>query len=137
MFRFRITYLLSNSNLHIMAKKKKKAISKNKLTKRLTKQLKKAIKVHGKDLVLGFVTGLVTELIADKTTTGKKAKSSKKASSEEQPTLATAVEETTKAVVNKVKTAVSAKAPASRKEPVLSMTAGSGAAAEPDTEATV
>ncbi len=102
-----------------MSKKKKKEKSKKKLTKQLTKQLKKVIKVHGKELALGFVTGLVTKLVADKTETPKKSRKSKDADNQEQPTLATTVEETAKAVVNKVKATVAPKASTANKETVV------------------
>ncbi|RDC63324.1 hypothetical protein [Adhaeribacter pallidiroseus] len=101
-----------------MSKKKKKGKSRKKLTKQLTKQLKRAIKVHGTELALGFVTGLITKLIADKTEKPKKARKSKAIKTEEQPTLATTMEETAKAVVNKVKATVVPKASVAKKEPV-------------------
>ena len=92
-----------------MSKNKKKEKSKKKLTKQLTKQLKKAIKAHGPELALGFVTGLLTKLITGKTKAPKKSKASKEALQEEQPSLVDTVEETTKAVVNKVKDVIGVK----------------------------
>lgn len=120
-----------------MSKKKKKGNSKKKLTQQLTKQLKKVIKVHGPELALGFVTGLVTKLIAGKLKTGKKGKKQNEDASQEQPTLATAVEETTKAVVAKVKAAVTPKTPVSKKKPVKSVTAKAGTMTEPVLKSTV
>jgi hypothetical protein len=119
-----------------MSKKKKKANSKKKLTKQLTKQLKKAIKVHGPELALGFVTGLVTKLITGKSKAPKKSKKSKEAPNEEQPTLVNAVEETTKAVVDKVKDVITPKALAAQKEPVKRAPAEPIATAEANTETT-
>jgi hypothetical protein len=103
-----------------MAKKKKKGKGKKKLSKQLTKQLRKVIKVHGTELALGFVTGIITKLIADKTGKSDKAKKSKnvaKTDQEEQSPLITAVKETTQAVANKVKTAIVPAKPAARKAP--------------------
>lgn len=133
---FRTIYPLIHFNYPIMSKKKKKANSKKKLTKQLTKQLKKVIKVHGPELALGFVTGLVTKLITGKTKAPKKSKTSKAVSNEEQPTLVNAMEETTKAVVNKVKDVVTPKASVAKKEPVKKAPAEPVVTAEPNTETT-
>ena len=105
-----------------MSKKKQKGKGKKKLAKQLTKQLKKVIKVHGTELALGFVTGIITKLITDKTKAPKKTKKAKNLTEniiaeEEQPTLTTAVKETAKAVTNKVKEAIAPKTPVTRKAP--------------------
>ena len=96
-----------------MSKKKKKGKGKKKLSKQLTKQLKKVIKVHGTELALGFVTGIITKLIADRTDKSSKNKKAKKTAEtkEEQSPLVTAVKETTQAVAEKVKTAIAPQAP--------------------------
>ncbi len=117
LLRNHVKFLLNNDDLNTMAKKKKKAKAKKSLTKRLTKQLKKVIKAHGTELALGFVTGIITELIADKTSKPKKSKKNKN-SEEEEPALATAVKETTRAVTNKVKAAIAPKTLVARKAPI-------------------
>ncbi len=101
-----------------MTKKKVKSKSKKKLTKRLTKQLKQVIKVHGADVALGFVTGLVTHLIAGKTKEPNVKKGKKVEKETAEPSVITAAKKTTRAVAAKVKDAVIPKAPIARKTPV-------------------
>ena len=94
------------------------------------------VKVHGKELALGLVTGIITKLIADKTKEPKKSKKEKAVTEEEQPAIATTIKETTKAVANKVKAAiVPAKTNRVRKAPVRKPTPEPAPQTETITEA--
>jgi len=94
-------------------KKKHKGKAKKKLTQQFAKHLKRFIKVHGTELVLGFLTGVVTKFIAERTG----GTINPKTESQEAPVAETTAVNSINTETDKASAATTNPKPVSRKAP--------------------